>query len=250
MNELQIFQNEEFGSIRTVEQDGKVLFCGTDVAKALGYSNAPDALARHCRYIEKFDTPHPQSPSKQITMTFIPEGDVYRLVIRAKIPSAEKFERWVCDEVIPSIRKTGGYIAGQEQMSDSELMAKALLVAQRQIEDRNKLIDTMKPKALFADAVSASHTSILIGDLAKILNQNGVEIGQKRLFAFMRDKGYLIKSGSSRNMPTQRSMDLEIMEVKESTVSNPDGSVRITRTTKITGKGQQYFINLFLSDKK
>lgn len=247
MNELQIFQNEEFGEIRTVEQDGKVLFCGTDIATALGYAIPHKAVREHTKGGLKRTIP---TAGGNQEVTFIPEGDVYRLIIRSRLPSAEKFERWVFDEVLPSIRKTGGYIAGQEQMSDSELMAKALLVAQRKIEERNKLIDTMKPKALFADAVSASHTSILIGDLAKILNQNGVEIGQKRLFAFMRDKGYLIKSGSSRNMPTQRSMDLEIMEVKESTVSNPDGSVRITRTTKITGKGQQYFINLFLSDKK
>lgn len=247
MNELQIFQNEEFGSVRTVEQDGKVLFCGTDIATALGYAIPHKAVREHTKGGLKRSIP---TAGGNQEVTFIPEGDVYRLIIRSRLPSAEKFERWVFDEVLPSIRKTAGYIAGQEQMSDSELMAKALLVAQRQIEDRNKLIDTMKPKALFADAVSASHTSILIGDLAKILNQNGVEIGQKRLFAFMRDKGYLIKSGSSRNMPTQRSMDLEIMDVKESTVSNPDGSVRITRTTKITGKGQQYFINLFLSDKK
>lgn len=250
MNDLQIFKSEEFGEVRTIEEDGKVLFCGTDVAKALGYSNAPDALTRHCRYIAKYDTPHPQSQSKRITMTFIPEGDVYRLIAHSKLPRAERFEKWVFDEVLPSIRKTGGYIEGQETMSDTELIAKALLVAQRQIEEKNRFIEAIKPKALFADAVSASHTTILIGDLAKIIKQNGVDIGQKRLFVWLRDNGYLIKGGSDYNMPTQRSMELGLFEIKESTVNNPDGSVRINRTTKVTGKGQQYFINKFLSGRK
>lgn len=175
MNDLQIFQNEEFGSIRTVEESSKVLFCGKDIAEALGYSNFRDALSRHCRWVVKHDVPHPQSPNKQIEMTLIPEGDVYRLITHSKLPSAEKFERWVFDEVLPSIRKTGGYISGQETMSDSELMAKALLVAQRQIEERNKLIETMQPKALFADAVATSKSCILIGELAKILKQNGID---------------------------------------------------------------------------
>lgn len=152
-------------------------------------------------------------------------------------------------EILPSIRKNGGYIAGQETMSDDELMARALQVAQNKILERDKQIETMKPKAIFADAVAASHTSILIGDLAKLISQNGVNIGQKRLFKWLRDNGYLIKrEGSDRNMPTQRSMEMKLFEVKESTISNPDGSVRITRTPKVTGKGQQYFVNKFLAE--
>lgn len=132
-------------------------------------------------------------------------------------------------------------------MSDEELLAKALLVAQSKIEENRKQIERMKPKEIFADAVTTSHTAILIGDLAKLLKQNGVETGQKRLFAWMRDNGYLIKrNGADRNMPTQRSMEMGLFEVKESTVNNPDGSVRINRTTKVTGKGQLYFINKFL----
>ena len=150
------------------------------------------------------------------------------------------------EEVLPSIRKTGGYIAGQETMSDAELMAKALLVANKQIEERNKQIEEMQPKAVFADAVSASKTSILIGDLAKMICQNGMKIGQKRLFEWLRQNGYLIKSGSSKNMPMQRYVEQGLFEVKESSVCNSDGSVRITKTTKVTGKGQLYFINKFL----
>ena len=188
---------------------------------------------------------------KQIS--YINEGDLYRLIMKSKLPSAERFESWVVDDVLPSIRKHGGYIAGQETLSDEELLARALQVAQRKIEERDKLIEQQnrkieqdKPKTVFADAVSASETSILIADLAKIISQNGVKIGQNRLFEWMRNNGYLIKYGNSKNMPTQRSMEMGLFEIKESTRQNPDCSVRICRTTKVTGKGQVYFVNKFL----
>lgn len=247
MNGIQVFKNPEFGSIRTLEIDGKPYFVGKDIADMLGYSNSRRALKDHCRWVTFRYVPHPQNPEKEIGMSFIPESDIYRLIVRSKLPAAERFETWVFDEVLPSIRKSGGYIAGQEQMSDSELMAKALLVAQKQINERNAQIERMKPKEIFADAVAASHTSILIGELAKLLKQNGVETGQRRLFTWMRDNGYLIKGGSSRNMPTQKGMELGLFEIKETTINNPDGSIRISRTTKVTGKGQQYFINKFLA---
>ena len=179
----------------------------------------------------------------------INESGLYSLILSSKLPNAKKFKKWVTGEVLPSIRKNGGYIAGQETMTDDELMARALQVAQNKIMERDRQIETMKPKAIFADAVAASHTSILVGDLAKLLNQNGVNIGKKRLFNWLRDNGYLIKrKGTDKNMPTQKSMDLKLFEVKESTISNPDGSIRITRTPKVTGKGQQYFVNKFLAD--
>lgn len=244
MNQIKIFENPEFGKVRTVEIDGKPYFCGSDIAEALGYAKPNNAVAMHCRATLKQGIP---ISGKIQEVNFIPEGDVYRLVVRSKLPSAEKFERWVFDEVLPSIHKSGGYIAGQEQMTDSELMAKALLVAQKQIEERNAQIERMKPKEIFADAVAASHTSILIGELAKLLKQNGVKTGRRRLFTWMRDNGYLIKGGSSRNMPTQKGMELGLFEIKETTINNPDGSIRISRTTKVTGKGQQYFINKFLA---
>lgn len=254
MNELQIFDNKEFGEVRMAEIDGKPHFVATDVAIALGYSTPRDAISRHCKGVVKHDTPTLGGIQQ---LSYISEGDVYRLIIRSKLPSAEKFERWIFDEVIPSVRKNGGYISGQENLTDEELLSKALLVAQNKIADRDRIIaskqeriEQMRPKEIFADSVATSKNSILIGDLAKMICQNGVEIGQKRLFDWMREKGYLIKTGSSKNLPTQKSIDLGIMEVKERALSNPDGSVRITLTPKVTGKGQVYFVNKFLGEKK
>lgn len=245
MNEIKIFEKQEFGYIRTfTDNGGKLWFCGSDVAKGLGYSNPRDAVGRHCRCVAKHDVPHPQATDKNIEMAFISEGDVYRLITHSKLPSAERFESWVFDEILPSIRKTGGYIEGQEHMSDADLMAKALLVAQRQIAQRDKQLQEMQPKALFADSVCASSTSILIGELAKILKQNGVATGQNKLFAWMRDNGYLIRrKGADYNMPTQRSMEMQLFEIKETVVTHADGHTSINKTTKVTGKGQVYFVN-------
>lgn len=253
MNEIQIFKNDSFGAVRTTtDENGKILFCGSDVAKALGYSNVPDAISRHCRCIVKCDIPHPQSHNKTIEMSFITEGDVYRLTFGSKLPSAEKFTDWVADEILPTIRKHGAYMTDQtlEQALTSPdfliQLATQLKEEQAQRKALEQRVEADRPKVLFADAVETSQTSILIGDLAKLIKQNGVDIGQKRLFAWMRENGYLIKSGSSTNMPTQRSMDMKLFEVKERSISNPDGSVRVTKTTKVTGKGQTYFINIFL----
>lgn len=245
MNNLQVFKNEQFGEVRTIEENGKILFCGSDCAKALGYSRANDAVSAHCRYTVKRRIATKQGNMSE--MSFIPEGDLYRLITHSKLPSAEKFESWVFDEVLPSIRKSGGYIDGQETMSDTELMAKALLVAQKQIDEKNRKIEQDEPKVLFADAVAASQTSILVGELAKVLKQNGIDIGQNRLFQWMRDNDYLMKrKGNGWNMPTQKSMELGLFEIKERVINNPDGTVDIKKTTKVTGKGQQYFINKFL----
>ena len=245
MNQIKIFKNPEFGKVRTVEIDGKPYFCGSDIAEALGYAKPNNAVATHCRATLKQGIP---ISGKIQEVNFIPEGDVYRLVVRSKLPSAEKFERWVFDEVLPSIRKSGGYIAGQEQMSDSELMAKALLVAQKQIEERNAQIERMRPKEIFADAVSASQTTILIGELAKLIRQNGVDIGQNRLFSWLRENGYLVKrKGTDYNQPTQKSANLGILTTKETIIAHSNGSTEIKKTVKVTGKGQQYFINKFLA---
>lgn len=250
MNELQIFNNEEFGEVRMAEINGKPYFVATDVATALGYTNPRKAISDHCKGVTKRDTP---TSSGVQQMSYINEGDLYRLIMKSKLPSAEKFEKWVMEEVLPSIRKNGGYIAGQETLSDEELLSKALMVAQRKIDEKNNIIamqdsriQGMIPKEIFADAVATSHTSILIGDLAKLICQNGVQIGQKRLFEWLRENNFLIKSGSSRNMPQQRYVEQGLFEVKESNIQNPDGSVRITKTTKVTGKGQVYFVNKFL----
>ncbi|HBF1265738.1 TPA: phage antirepressor KilAC domain-containing protein [Clostridioides difficile] len=258
MNNIQIFKNCNFGEVRTIEIDGKAYFVASDIAKALGYSNTRDAVKKHCKWVAKCDIPHPQSDSKVLKVNIIPEGDMYRLISNSELPNAEKFESWVFDEVLPTIRKTGGYIHTTEDMSDDEIMARALQVAQktiekksREIEEKDKMIQLQQPKVLFADAVLGSENSILVGELAKILKQNGVDTGQNRLFDWLRDNGYLIKrKGEDYNIPTQKSMNLGIMEVKKRVINNPDGSTKVTRTVKITGKGQVYFVNKFKSSKQ
>lgn len=249
--ELQIFSNSEFGEIRTITKDDEPMFCLADVCKALEISNVGNVKQRLSeKGIHTADTLTKGGMQK---MTFISEANLYKTIFQSRKESAERFTDWVTSEVLPSIRKNGGYIAGQETMSDEELMAKALLVANNKIAERDKIIkqkqariEQMKPKEIFADAVATSHTSILVGDLAKLICQNGVQIGQKRLFVWLRDRGYLIKSGSSYNMPTQRYIEQGLFEIKESNLVNPDGSVRVTRTPKVTGKGQVYFVNKFL----
>lgn len=248
MNELQIFNNEEFGEIRTVVVNDEPMFCLIDICKALEMSN-PTMVAQRLDDDErtKLDL------GRAGDTNFITESGLYAVILRSDKPNAKKFRKWVTSEVLPSIRKDGGYIAGQETLSDEELLSKALMVAQRKIDEKNNIIamqdsriQGMIPKEIFADAVSASHTSILVGDLAKLICQNGVQIGQKRLFEWLRENNFLIKSGSSRNMPQQRYVEQGLFEVKESNIQNPDGSVRITKTTKVTGKGQVYFVNKFL----
>lgn len=242
MNKVKIFNSEEFGDVRTVTINGDPWFVGKDVADILGYQNGSRDINRHVHEEDRqnyqngtFDSPR--------GMTIINESGLYALIFGSKLESAVRFKHWVTSEVLPAIRKTGSYQAPQGK----ELLALAVLEAQKTIDEQSKAIERMKPKVIFANAVETSHTSILIGDLAKLLKQNGVETGQKRLFDWMREKGYLIKrKGSDWNMPTQKAMNMKLFEVKESTVNNPDGSVRINRTTKVTGRGQTYFVNKFL----
>lgn len=250
MNSLEVFNNNEFGTIRTVEEGDKVYFCGKDVAKALGYSNPRKALIDHCKGVTKRDT----LTSKGLqTMSFINEGDMYRLIAHSKLPKAAEFERWIFDEVLPTIRKTGGYVNDTAQFVNAYFpqldggQRAALSAMLAEAKRMGEKIEADRPKVLFADAVEAAKSTILVGDLAKLLKQNGIDIGQKRLFAWMRENGYLIKGGASKNMPTQTAMDKKLFEVKETTINTPDGSVRITRTTKVTGKGQTYFIEKFLA---
>ena len=243
MNEIKIFKNPQFGSIRTMMQDGEPWFVGKDVAELLGYANTPKAIRDHVDDEDKL-TERIVLSGQCREAVLINESGLYSLILSSKLPTAREFKRWVTSEVLPSIRQTGGYIAGQEDMSDADLMAKALLVAQRQIAQRDKQLAEMQPKALFADSVCASSTSILIGELAKILKQSGVNTGQQRLFAWMRDNGYLIRrKGADYNMPTQRSMEMQLFEIKESVVAHADGHTSINKTPKVTGKGQIYFIN-------
>lgn len=247
MNEIQIFNNEEFGNIRTVNIDGEPWFVGKDVANALGYERATKAIRDHVDEDDKDEVPIQDSIGRMQKTPVINESGLYALIFGSKLKSAKQFKHWVTSEVLPTIRKTGGY---QPAPQGKELLALAVLEAQKTIEEQNHKIKEMQPKAIFADAVSASETSILVGDLAKLICQNGYQIGQKRLFEWLRQNGYLMKCGSSRNMPTQRYLEQGLFEVKESNVQNPDGSIRITRTTKITGRGQLYFVNKFLGRKE
>lgn len=252
MTELQIFESPDFGRVRTTEIDGKPYFCGADVAKALGYAKPRNAIERHCKGalkrggVSQTTNQYGVTTNQTVEMSFIPEGDVYRLIVGSKLPTAEKFERWVFDEVLPSIRRDGGYMHTSPDMTDEEIMARAVLLGQKKIEEQAKRIQEMRPKEIFADRVSASESSILVGDLAKLLKQNGVDMGQKRLFRWLRDKGYLIKYGVSYNLPTQRSMELGLFEIKETTITHADGHISISKTVKVTGKGQVYFVNKFL----
>lgn len=247
MNQLLIFENKEFGQIRTVQLNNKTFFVGKDIAEALGYSNARDAISKHVEQedkgVAKCDTPG----GKQ-DLAVINESGLYALIFGSKLESAKRFKHWVTSDVLPSIRKHGVY-AVDELINNPEMAIKAF-TALKEEREKNKLLqadnDRMKPKEIFADAVATSHTSILVGELAKMIKQNGVDMGQNRLFEWLRQRGYLIKGGSDRNMPTQKSMELGLFEIKESVVSNPDGSIRTTKTPKVTGKGQQYFINKFL----
>lgn len=254
MNKLQIFKNAEFGEVRVVEHEGQPWFVASDVAKALGYEKPNNAVNEHCKKVNKFS--YPNSGQLQ-PYNIIPESDVYRLVMRSNLPKAIEFQDWICEEVIPSLRKTGGYMLTKADDTPESIMARAVLVAQETIErlksHTEKLesrVEEMRPKELFADSVSASESSILVGQLAALLKQNGVNIGQNRLFERLRNDGFLIKFGERRNCPTQRALDMGLFELKERTVNNPDGSVRITLTTKVTGKGQVYFVNRYIGEER
>lgn len=243
MNELMIFENKEFGKIRTDEIEGEPYMLGSDVAIALGYSNPGKAIRDHVDEEDKL-TERIVLSGQTREAIFINESGLYSLIMGSRLPNAKKFKRWVTSEVLPQIRKTGGYHLPQTY-------SEALRALAEKAEQNEKLLadnQRMKPKEIFADAVAASKTSILIGELAKLITQNGYEIGQTRMFKYLREHGYLIKDGSSRNMPMQRYVQQGLFEIKESNVQNPDGSVRITKTTKVTGKGQQYFINKFLGN--
>ena len=257
MSEIQIFNHPSFGDIRTVSIDNEPWFVGKDVAEVLGYKNTKDALSRHVDAEDKqqndgvaFYDPigREQHP------TVINESGLYSLILSSKLPNAKEFKRWVTSEVLPSIRKHGAYLTDQKAYDithNPNSLAELLLQAGEQLKQKDIIIQEMKPDAILGRAITTADTSILIGDLAKIISQNGVPMGQKRLFEWMRNNGYLIKrNGSDRNMPTQRSMEMGLFEIKESVHIDGNGCNKITRTTKVTGKGQRYFVNLFLSLKE
>ena len=252
-NKFEIYSNAEFGAVRTLTIDGEPYFVGKDVATILGYERATKAIADHVDTEDIDEIPIQDSIGRMQKTPVINESGLYSLILSSKLPTAKKFKRWVTSEILPAIRKHGAYMTPdtlQKALCNPDFiirLATELKDTQAHVKHLETKIDNDKPKVIFADAVSTSETSILIGDLAKIIKQNGIDIGQKRLFAWLRDKGYLIKrNGSDYNMPTQYSMDLGLFEVKETVIRHPDGHVTVNKTPKVTGKGQQYFINKFI----
>ena len=239
-SQIEIFASAEFGKLRTVNEDGKVMFVASDVAKMLGYKNISDTISKHCRYIAKRDIPHPQGKGT-LAVNIIPEGDVYRLIAHSKLPAAERFESWVFDEVLPSIRKNGGYIAGQDTLSDDELMAKALMVAQRTIESKNKQITEMKPKADFYDTVVSTESLLSMSDTAKLINKKGV--GRNNLYKILKARKILMAD----NIPYQQYIERGYFKVVENYYMAGDNKV-ITKTTYVKQKGVDYIRKLLTSE--
>lgn len=258
---IKAFQNDKFGNVRVVlvgsNQDP--YFVGKDVAQALGYADTKSAIADHVDTEDKQIIQRGQFTTLEIPnrgLTVINESGLYSLILGSKLQTAKEFKHWVTSEVLPSIRKHGAYMTDdtiEKALNEPDFLIRLATKLKEEKELRAKAeaqIEADKPKVIFADAVSVSKTSILIGELAKILKQNGVDTGEKRLFTYLRDNGYLIKrKGTDYNSPTQKSMELGLFEVKETTVTHSDGHITVNKTTKVTGKGQQYFINKFLHKK-
>lgn len=243
-NAIQTYSNDALGvTVRTMDDAGQVLFCAKDVAAALGYSNHNDAVKRHCKGVVKR---YPLQTSGGVQeVGFITEPDLYRLVTHSKLPSAQRFEAWVFEDVLPAIRRNGGYMAARPGETREQLLARALIVADEAMREKDARIAELEPKALFADAVAASDGTCLVGELAKMMRQNGVEVGQNRLFAWLREDGYLGRSGSNRNVPTQRAMEQGLFRIKETAVTHSDGHVTVSRTPKVTGKGQRVLMGRY-----
>lgn len=250
MNNIQLFNSPEFGQIRTIIDNDGIYFVGKDVAEILGYANTRDALNSHVdeedkQVLTSQNTTLENIPNRGLTV--INESGLYSLVLSSKLPSAKRFKRWVTSEVLPALRRQGGYMLANANETPEQIMARALKIADEALKRKDAIIEEMKPKALFADAVGASDNTCLVGELAKMLRQNGVDIGANRLFKRLRNEGFLGKYGSNYNVPTQRSMELGLFRIKETTIQHSDGHVTLQRTPKCTGKGQCYFIKRYAS---
>jgi prophage antirepressor-like protein len=255
MNELQIFNNSEFGSVRVIEKDGTPWFVGKDIAEILGYSNSRKAMADHVDAEDKVQgcgVTIRDAIGREQNATLINESGVYGLILRSNMPKAREFKHWVTSDVLPSIRKHGAYMTDQtihRAITDPDFLIQLATELKKEREEKAKALQKIeedRPKVLFANAVTTSKKSCLVGELAKILRQNGIDMGQNRLFSWLRNNGYLCKYGERYNQPTQKSMEMELMEIKKTAISKPDGSVLTTITTKIKPHGQVYFINKFL----
>lgn len=243
MNGIQVFKNDQFGQVRAARgENGEPTFVAKDICAILDLGNPRSSIALlddDEKGVHSVDTPG----GKQ-QMTTVTEPGFYKLVMRSRKPEAKAFQRWVTHEVLPALRRDGGYMVARDETPE-QTMARAVLLAQATIDRQRDRIAELEPKALFADAVAASDGTCLVGELAKMMRQNGVNVGQNRLFAMLREDGYLGNVGSNRNVPTQRAMDLGLFRIKETAVTHSDGHVTISRTPKVTGKGQQYFVKRY-----
>lgn len=247
MDELKVFKNQEFGSVRTLVIDNEPYFVGKDVANILGYQNGSRDINRHVDEEDKSKVMLFDGNQDKETI-IINESGLYSLILSSKMPNAKKFKRWVTSEVLPAIRKNGAYLTDKKAYDithNPDSLADLLLQAGEQLKQKDIVISEMKPKALFADAVTASETSILVRDFAKILKQNGVDTGEKRLYKWFRDNGFIIKNSTE---PTQRAMEMGLFERIERTIQRSDKPPVVTSTTRITGKGQVYFTGKLLAD--
>ncbi|OZG52794.1 phage antirepressor KilAC domain-containing protein [Pseudoscardovia suis] len=248
---VETFTSTEFGSIRALsDEQGEPLFVASDIAKTLGYGDATH-MTRRLDDDEK-GLRQVETLGGVQQMTVITEAGLYSAILGSKVEGAQRFKRWVTHEVLPSIRKHGGYMLGQERMTPEQMLAASMRWLESRIREQEETIasqsaqlEEQKPKVLFADAVSASDGTCLVGELAKMLRQNGVQVGQNRLFARLREDGYLGKSGQNRNVPTQKAMERGLFRIKETAVTHSDGHVTISRTAKVTGAGQRFFIDLY-----
>lgn len=251
-NTIKVFENEEFGQVRTLTEGDKILFCATDIAKALGYTNPHDAILRHCRALVKREVIDVLNRKQEIN--FIPEGDVYRLIAHSKLPAAEKFESWVFDEVLPSIRKHGAYMT-PETIEDVLLNPDTIIklaTSLKEEREKRQMLELenaeMKPKADYADAVQDTANSINIGNLAKLLcNKHNVKIGRNKLFEWLTSHG-IIKKVGKRYEPYQKYMDMGLFTVKQNVIQLKDGKTITTQTVQVTGKGQVYLANKIAQD--
>lgn len=271
MGNLKFFSNKDFGEIRALLRNGEPWFVGKDIAECLGYSNTKDAISKHIDEEDKKIIQRSQIATFEILqkgqiatleipnrgLVVVNESGLYSLILSSKLPRAKKFKHWVTTEVLPSIRKHGAYMTDntiEKALTNPDFLIKLATNLKEEKQKRfeaEKQLEIEKPKVIFAESVQVSQTSILVGDLAKIMKQNGHDIGGKRLFIWLRDNGYLIKrKGTDYNMPTQKAMELKLFEIKETSISHSDGHISISKTPKVTGKGQIYFVNKFKDIKE
>lgn len=260
MNEIKVFNNERFGEVRTVNISGEPWFVGKDIAEILGYANPNEAIQYHIDDDDKLNSKNLSSFEMNLGQRggwLINESGLYSLIISSKLPAAKEFKKWVTSEILPSIRKHGAYMTDttlERVLTDPDFLIQ-LATELKKEKEANKALESKiqadKPKVVFADSVAASNTCILIGELAKMLKGNGYNVGQNRMFAWLRARGYLIsRKGTDYNMPTQKSMELGLFQIKETSIVHSDGHVSISKTPKVTGKGQQYLINKFINDNE